>query len=165
MHACSSQISKPSSIKRQGATLCMNQKKGLQAGPLACTIQVLSLFALGLWKFPTWLLDGIAKISQFQIDCLNACLLWPKPRSIEWQGVTFCMNHKKGFRLGPLHSPCKSWLNFVPGSVEIPSLVSHGISKINKFQTDCLNQSQALQNDRVQPPAWTIIIGPDNPTC
>ena len=51
------------------------------------------------------------------MDCLNACLLWPKPGSIKWQGPTPYMNHKKaqgGRRLDLRYEEPIKWSSWTP---------------------------------------------------
>ena len=51
------------------------------------------------------------------MDCLNACLLWPKPGSIKCQGPTPYMSHKKaqgGLRLDLRYEESMKWSRWTP---------------------------------------------------
>ena len=108
---------KPGSIKWQGLNPCIHHKTGPLLWPLHCCghcrCSLLALccskFFLGLalllgclwllfepmWN-PCWFHMNIYELCNqtSHMDCFNACLLWQKPGSIKWQGLTPCMTYK-----------------------------------------------------------------------
>ena len=114
-------------------TSCIHHK----TGPLLCHYRC-SLLASCCSKFflwPTlllgcfWLLFAWAYVNSelvsndvcnqsSNMDCLNACLLWPKPGSIKWEGPTPYMNHKKAqeglMRLDLRYEESIKWSSWTP---------------------------------------------------